>query len=173
MPFGLKTAGVTFTRMMNNVLRGLEGFADAYLDDVIIYSDSFEDHLQHLQVVFQCISEANLKVRPSKCQVGNAQVPYLGHLVGAGTLRPLENKVEAIGLFPQPETKKQVRSFLGLVGYYQKYIPNFSQVAAPLTDLTKKQCFNRVIWTDTCEQTFRLLKAALVKQPVLSSICPT
>ena len=117
MPFGLRTAGVTFTRMMNNVLRGLEGFADAYLDDVIIYSDSFEDHLQHLQVVFQRISEANLKVRPSKCQVGNAQVPYLGHLVGAGTLRPLENKVEAIGLFPQPETKKQVRSFLGLVGY--------------------------------------------------------
>ena len=119
-------------------------------------------------MVFQRISEANLKVRPSKCQVGNAQVPYLGHLVGAGTLRPLENKVEAIRLFPQPETKKQVRSFLGLIGYYQKYIPNFSQVAAPLTDLTKKQCSNRVTWTDTCEQAFRLLKAALVTSSVIA-----
>ena len=145
LPFGLKTAGVTFTRMMDTMLKGTEGFAVAYLDDVVIYSVTYEEHLKHLEIVFEKLSKANLVAKPSKCQVRDAKVPYLGHLVGAKTMKPLESKLEAIRLFPRPETKKEVRSFLGLTGYYNKYIRNYSTIAVPLTDAIKKKMPNNVV----------------------------
>ena len=168
LPFGLKTAGVTFTRMMDTVLKGTEGFAAAYLDDVVIYSITFEEHLKHLEIVFEKLSKANLVAKPSKCQVGDAKVPYLGHLVGAKTMKPLESKLEAIRLFPRPETKKEVRSFLGLTGYYNKYIRNYSTIAVPLTDAIKKKMPNNVVWTEECENAFQTLKFSLIKCPVLT-----
>ena len=154
--------------MMDKVLKGTEAYAAAYLDDVVIQSSTFEEHLVHLQDIFKRFADANLVVRPHKCHLGDAKVPYLGHVVGAQSLRPLHSKVEAVQSFPRPQTKKEVRSFLGLVGYYNRYIPNFSHIAAPLSDLTRKGTANQVRWSEACEETFQALKRALTDEPVLS-----
>jgi hypothetical protein len=115
--------------------------------------------------VFTKLRDAGLTAKPSKCKIAHAQVPYLGHLVGHGTVQA---KVEMIQNFPRPETKKQVRGWLGLTGYYRKYVPNYSDIASSLTDLTKgktKQC--KVKWSDECENAFQTLKRALMSKPVL------
>ena len=106
MPFGMKSAPATFQRMIQQVLSGLEQFSGAFLDDVIIYSDTFENHLQHVEAVFQRLRNVNLVAKPSKSELGQAQVKYLGHLVGVGQLRPLRSKIESIEQYPIPETKK-------------------------------------------------------------------
>ena len=168
LPFGMKNAPMTFTRMMNSVLEGTEDFVVVYIDDVAIFSDTFSEHLRHLEEVFKRLQKANLKVKPSKVFLGHASVDYLGHVVGSGRVEPMTAKVEAIALFPRPETKKDVRRFLGLSGYYRRFIPSYSELAASLTDLTKKGKPNRVLWSEDCEKSFQALKKALQEHPVLS-----
>ena len=138
MPFGLGVAPSTFQQMMDLLTKDTRDFAAAYHDDLIIYSDTWENHLQHLTIILQQLRKANLTVKPQKCQLGMAECVYLGHVVGRGVVRPELSKVEVIQAFTQPTTKKQVRAFLGITGYYRKFISNYSTVAAPLTDLTKK-----------------------------------
>ena len=167
MPFGMKTAPATFQRMMQQVLSGLENFASAYIDDVIIHSETFESHILHVTSVLQRLQEAKLIAKPSKCMVGHAKVQYLGHLVGVGELHPLRSKIESVEQFAVPETKKQLRSYLGLVGYYRKYVPNFSQIAAPLTDKTGKKSPNKISWNTECEKAFSMLKHCMTNYPVL------
>jgi hypothetical protein len=167
MPFGLMNAPATFQRMITKVLAGTEQFAGAYLDDVIIHSTTFDEHLEHLRLVFECLRQAELVAKPSKCDVGHAEVVYLGHLVGSGVLRPLKSKVDSVEQFPCPETKKQLRCFLGLCGYYRKFIPNFSNIAAPLSDRTGKKYPNKLKWSSECEKAFQSLKLALCSNPVL------
>ena len=167
MPFGMKSAPATFQRMINKVLSGLELFSGAYLDDILIYSKTFEDHLLHLETVFQRLLDAKLVAKPSKCVLGHAQINYLGHLVGSGEMKPLKSKVECLQQFPIPENKKQLRSFIGLASYYRRYIPNFSSVAAPLTDKTGKKYSNKVKWTEDCDKAFQTLKDKLSSFPVL------
>ena len=169
MPFGLQGAPATFQRMMDQLLRGLEGFAAAYLDDLVIYSDSWEEHLLHIKKVFDRLREAGLTAKPRKCQFAMKQCIYLGHVVGNGVIRPEHSKVEAMMSFPVPQTKKQVRAFLGVTGYYRKFIPNFATVAAPLTDLIRKNRPNQVVWTSTCDKAFTELKKQLCSDPVLKS----
>jgi len=166
MPFGLHSSGATYMRLMQKVLDGLE-FAEAYIDDLIVYSDTWEDHLKHLREVFLRIRKAKLALKPRKCTLGHATIDYLGYLVGSGLLMPGEAKVTAVESFPRPETKKQVRSFIGLVAYYSRFIPNFSDIAAPLTDLTKKGQSRRVSWSQACETAFRKLKEVMSSSPVL------
>ena len=167
MPFGMKTAPATFQRMIKRVLKGTEEFADSYLDDVIVLSNGFDAHLRHLREVLDHLKAANLVARPSKCVIGKAQIQYLGHVVGVGELCPLQAKVDSIQLFPQPETKKQVKSFLGLVGYYRRLVHNFSEKAAALSDLTQKRQPSKVKWSSQCEEAFEMLKRALMNEPVL------
>jgi hypothetical protein len=167
MPFGMKSAPATFQRMVHKVLSGLEQFAGAYLDDILIHSKTFSDHLEHLESVLVRLSEANLIAKPSKCVVGHAQVSYLGHLVGVGEMKPLQSKIECLVQYPIPETKKQLRSFLGLASYYRRYIPNFSDIASPLTDKTGKKESNKIKWTDACDKAFITLKQKLSNYPVL------
>ncbi|XP_078246217.1 uncharacterized protein LOC144588073 [Pogona vitticeps] len=105
--------------------------------------------------------------KESKCQLGSPEIKYLGHIVGGGVIKPLEAKIEAVRDWPRPNTKRKVKSFLGLVGYYRKFIPRFSEIAAPLTDLTRKKADDRIPWTSDCEEAFRRLKEALINYPVL------
>ena len=137
MPFGMKTAPATFQRMMSDIV--LKGFdnAEAYIDDVEIDTlSSFSQHLIDIQQVLHRLRECNLHARPSKCKIAMRTVDFVGHRVGGDRIEPRAALVQSIEKFPRPETKKQVRSFLGLVGYYRKFIPNFSERAAVLTDLT-------------------------------------
>ncbi|CAM4363430.1 unnamed protein product [Caretta caretta] len=167
LPFGLRNAPATFQRLVDGLLAGLGEYAVAYLDDVAIFSDSWADHLEHLQKVLERIREAGLTVKAKKCQIGLNRVTYLGHQVGQGTISPLQAKVDAIQKWPVPKSKKQVQSFLGLAGYYRRFVPHYSQIAAPLTDLTKKKQPNAVQWTEKCQKAFNKLKATLMSDPVL------
>ena len=171
MPFGLQGAPATFQRMMDQLLHGLEEYAAAYLDDLVIYSDSWEDHMLHLAKVFDRLRGAGLTAKPRKCQFGMTQCVYLGHVVGNGVVRPEQSKVEAVMSFPIPQTKKQVRAFLGVTGYYRKFIPNFATIAAPLTDLIRKNRPNQVVWTPAYSKSksFEELKKHLCSDPVLRS----
>ncbi|CAM5117876.1 unnamed protein product [Eretmochelys imbricata] len=167
LPFGLWNAPATFQRLVDGLLAGLGEYAVAYLDDVAIFSDSWAEHLEHLQKVFERIREAGLTVKSKKCQIGLNRVTYLGHQVGQGTISPLQAKVDAIQKWPVPKSKKQVQSFLGLAGYCKRFVPQYSQIAAPLTDLTKKKQPNAVQWTEECQKAFNQLKVTLMSDPVL------
>ncbi|CAM5122719.1 unnamed protein product [Natator depressus] len=167
LPFGLRNAPATFQRLVDGLLAGLGEYAVAYLDDVAIFSDSWAEHLAHLQKVLERIREAGLTVKTKKCQIGLNRVTYLGHQVGQGTMNPLQAKVDAIQKWPVPKSKKQVQSFLGLAGYFRRFVLQYSQIAAPLTDLTKKKQPNAVQWTEKCQKAFNQLKATLMSDPVL------
>ncbi|XP_078235026.1 uncharacterized protein LOC144583991 [Pogona vitticeps] len=167
LSFALRNAPATFQRLMDQTLAGLSDFTVAYIDDIGIFSNTWEDHLKHLEIVLQRLSAAGLTVKASKCQLGSPEIKYLGHIVGGGVIKPLEAKIEAVRDWPRPNTKKKVKSFLGLVGYYRKFIPRFSEVATPLTDLTRKKTDDRIPWTSDCEEAFQRLKEALIHYPVL------
>ena len=115
MPFGLSGAPSTFQQMMDLLTKDTHDFAAAYLDDLIIYSDTQKNHLQHLTIILQQLRKANLIVKPQKCQLGMAECIYLGHVVHRGVVRSELSKVEAIQAFTQPTTKKQVRTFLAII----------------------------------------------------------
>ena len=135
----------------------------------MIYSDSWEEHLLHIKKVFDRLKGAGLTAKPKKCQFGMKQCIYLGHVVGNGNIRPEQSKIEAVMTFQVPQTKKQVRAFLGVTGYYRKFIHNFATIAAPLSDLIRKNRPNRVEWTPACDKAFDDLKKQLCSDPVLKS----
>lgn len=169
LPFGLHGAPSTFQRMIDQILKGTEDFAAAYLDDIVIFSETWEHHLQHVKEVLSRIKAAGLTIRPDKCSIAKAETTYLGHVLGHGVIRPQVGKIEAIKLANRPSTKKQVRSFLGLVGWYRRFIPQFASRALALTDLTKKNKPTKVEWIMDCDNAFNDLKNALCSEPVLQS----
>ena len=169
MPFGLHGAPATFQRMMDVLLSGAGEYSAAYLDDLVVFSNSWPEHLEHLRAVLQRLREAKLTAKPTKCQIAMNQCVYLGHRVGNGEIEPEASKLKAVSDFLQPETKKDVRAFLGLTGYYRKFIPNYATIALPLTDLTKKSLPNAVVWTAACGTAFGELKRRLTCAPVLKS----
>ncbi|KAK3741561.1 hypothetical protein QZH41_002942 [Actinostola sp. cb2023] len=125
------------------------------------------EHLERLKCVLQRLREFNLRARPTKCKIAMPVAEFMGHKVGSKTIQPKEVLVKDVDRFPTPLTKKQLRSFLGLAGYYRKFIPNFSERAVALTDLTKGKCPTKVKWSDQCEVSFQDLKQALKGQPLL------
>ena len=161
MPFGLQGAPATFQRLMDKVLQGLEDYAAAYIDDLVIHSTTWEEHLTQIRTVFQRLRLAGLTAKPQKCQLGMSRCVYLGHVVGSGLVQPERSKVQGVESFPTPTNKKQVRCFLGMTGYYRKFIPDYASITAPLTDLTKNVAPNQVVWTDRCEGSFQMLKSLL------------
>jgi len=167
MPFGLQGAPATFQRLMNHVLRDVSKFSAAYLDDVVIFSQSWEEHMSHLQQVLQCIRDAGLTINPQKCAVAQKEVEYLGYVIGFGKIKPQVGKVEAIQSFPVPATKKKVKSFLGLVGWYRKFIPHFAERSDVLNNLTKITAPNKVHWSEECDRAFRELKDSICTHSVL------
>ena len=166
MPFGLQGAPATFQRLMDRVIQGLD-FAAAYLDDLIIFSSTWEEHLQHIQSVLEKLKEAGLTAKAKICEFGASECAYLGHIVGSGRVRPLPGKISAIESLGVPTTKKEVRTFLGITGYYRRFIENYSSIAAPLTDLTKKDAPHKVKWNQECDNVFQKLKEILCSEPVL------
>ena len=169
MPFGLNSAPSTFARLMKMLLGGKESFSDSYFDDTTVFSNSWQEHLSHLREVFTVISKANLTIRPSKCVIGAPEIEVVGHVVGNGKIRTKIDKVKTIMDYPRPSTKKELRAFLGLIGYYRKFIKDFATVALPLTDLTRKGKNVSVDWTTECEHSFGKLKKALLSDSVLAT----
>jgi len=165
MAFGLRNAPGTFQRLVQRVLLGLDKFTAAYLDDILIFSDSWQDHLAHIREVLKRIKSAGLTLKRKKCVFASAIVEYLGHTVGLGTVAPRMQKVEAILNFPRPADRKQLRSYLGLAGYYRKFIPHYAHIAATLTNLLRKNASFK--WSEETEAAFLDLKSRLASRPIL------
>jgi hypothetical protein len=166
MPFGLTNAPATFQRLMNTVLNGMiNNGVMVYLDDIIIYSKTFEEHLEKLEEVFRRIKVAGLKIKPSKCEFLETEFTFLGHVVGKDGIKPDPKKIEKVKDFPRPTTVTKIRSFLGLASYYRKFIKNFAQIARPMNQLIKKN--EPFIWTEKQEEAFKILKQALITAPIL------
>ena len=182
MPFGLCNAPATFQRLMEMCM-GDMNLRDCliYLDDVVIFSATFEEHLERLQAVFSRLQEHNLKLKPSKCEFLKSEITYLGHIVSQEGIRTDPEKTEAIKSWPIPRTVKDVRAFLGFTGYYRRFIRNYARIARPLNDLlvghstakkdkakrprAKKSPFE---WTDSQQKAFETLKERLTNRPVLA-----
>ena len=171
MPFGLTNAPSVFQRLMHKVLQDLnpaEGpdFVSVYIDDVLVFSSTLEEHLQHLQLVIERLHKVGLKLQPAKCHFIRKEVEYLGHLVTPNGLKTNPRLVAAVREFPTPDGIKGVRQFLGLASYYRKFIPQFAKVAQPLHNLTHDQVAFR--WDNSCETAFNSLKQKLIESPVLA-----
>lgn len=166
LPFGLTNSPAVFNRMMRQVLQDIPG-VEVFVDDVLVHSQSFKEHMSTLEKVLSRLQGYNLTVKPSKCEVGQKWVQYLGHVVGDGNCGCQGDKISKIRDAPRPTTKKQVRSFLGLAGYYRDYIPKFAALASPLYDLLMKHAPNRVPWGTEQEEAFTALKDKLCKEPIL------
>ena len=164
VPFGLAQAPAYFQLLMNKVLKGLK-FAMTYLDDIIIFSQDELQHLEHLEIVFSHLWEAGLKMKHSKCDFFKSEIHYLGHLISPEGISPLPNKLDSIRHMPVPNSVKDIKQFLGLTGYYRKFVPRFADISRPLTTLTKKDA--KFEWTSACQKSFELLKEALCGEPVL------
>jgi hypothetical protein len=171
MPFGLANAPAVFQRMINAVL-GSTRFskATAYIDDILIYGKDISECLERLEEVLKAIENANLTLNLSKCDFLRQEIDYLGYEISAKGVRPGKKKILSVANFPRPENVHNVRQFLGLAGYFRKFVRNFAQVSFPLSKLLKKDTAWE--WSDSQEQAFEALKSKLVERPVLSIYDP-
>lgn len=166
MPFGLCNAPQTLCRLMDRVIpSALRDFVFVYMDDLLVVSKDFDTHLSRLQSVAKCLRDANLTINVGKSKFCMKEIKYLGHIVGNGCIKPDPGKVDAITNFPVPRTVRQVRSFLGMCGWYHRYISGFATLAAPMTDLLAKH--SRFVWTADAQTAFDQLKGCLTTAPVL------
>jgi transposase InsO family protein len=172
LPFGLANAPAIFQRAMNQVLSGLLGkVCMVYIDDIVVYSKTLEDHAQHLKQIFSRLKEVGLQVKPSKCSFELGEIELLGHRVTAEGIKPQPEKVESIANLVPPTDVKAIRSFLGMTGYYRQYIADYASVALPLTELTKKG--NPFVWGQEQQAAFDALKQALTRAPILAHADPS
>ncbi|UYV67511.1 hypothetical protein LAZ67_5001024 [Cordylochernes scorpioides] len=166
MPFGLCNAPATFERIMDNLLRGLKwNICLCYLDDIIVFSKTMEEHILRLEMVLNCLSKAGLTLNLEKCHFGSRRMKVLGHLIDGDGIYPDPDKVEAVRNFPRPKDVSEVRSFLGLCSYYRRFIKSFADITGPLNELLKKG--KQFSWNDRQEDSFNNLKSALTSEPVL------
>ena len=164
VPFGLAQAPAYFQELMTGVLKDLP-FAMAYLDDIIIYSSTPEEHLEHIKTVFKKLHHAKLSMKLSKCHFFSKEIQYLGHILGIEGIKPVPAKTEAIKAMHPPVNLKQVCTFFRLVGYYRKFIKNFAKIAKPLTMLTQMDV--KFEWKETHHSAFMKLKEAILQAPIL------
>ncbi|KAE8690983.1 cytochrome P450 78A7-like [Hibiscus syriacus] len=166
MPFGLTNAPATFCTLMNKVLQPfLDRFVVVYLDDIVVYSKTLEEHVEHLRRLFQVLRENELYVKEEKCSFAQKEVPFLGHIVGGGKLQMDRDKIRAIDEWKPPTKATEMRAFLGLANYYRRFVKGYSKIATPLTELLKK---DKVWdWSTECQEAFEKIKEAMVSEPVL------
>lgn len=166
MPFGLKNAPATFQRLMNNVLAGLNGTqCFVYMDDIVIYAANLDDHQKKLINVFKSLRNNNLKLQPDKCEFLRKEVVYLGHLITREGVQPDPDKIKIIAESPSPTNVKEIKGFLGLGGYYRRFIENFALITRPLTKLLKKNA--NFEWTSDQQNAVDIIKSKLVSKPIL------
>lgn len=166
MPFGLCNAPATFQRIMELALHGLQWqTCIIYLDDIIVYGATFEEHMNRVEEVLKRMIDANFKLRPEKCQLLQPEVTFLGHVVSADGVRPNPDNVAKILQWPPPATVTEVRQFLGMASYYRRFICDFASIAKPLVDLTRKNA--EFMWTQTCQCAFDSLKQILIGPEIM------
>jgi hypothetical protein len=167
MPFGLCNAPSTFMRMMHDILRPLiDTCVIVFLDDILIYSPAMEQHYKDVSAVFDLLKQHKLYVKMSKCEFFKHELEFLGHIVGKGSVKMCPDKLDAIRTWPVPTNIHDLRSFLGMCGYYRKFVKGFSDIATPLFDLTKKDQ-RHYNWQDVHQYSFEQLREALLTGPVL------
>ena len=171
LPFGLCNAPSVFQEYMNKVLGGILWiYTLVYLDDISVFSRTFEDHLKHLEEIFRRINKYNLRLNPKKCKFASPEIKFLGHIVKRDGISPDPDKINSIKEFPQLKTIRDIRSFIGLTSYYRKFIRDFSMHSKPLTELLKKD--NKFVWSTECETAYQFLKNCLMTDPILAHFKP-
>ena len=175
MPFGLCNAPATFQTIMNEALRPFLGkFVVVYLDDILIFSKTKEEHYDHLRQVLEVLRREKLITQPEKCVFATTELDFCGHIIGNGQIRPMPAKVDIIENWPRPRNVHEVRQFVGLATYYRRFIRGFSKICVPLHELfresdadLRKQKFRPIRWSVACESAFRKIKRLLTAAPVL------
>lgn len=167
VPFGLTNAPSVFMSLMQGVFRTfLDKFVVVFLDDILVYSDSLEEHEQHLRLVFECLKRNKLYANPKKCDFFKTEIIYLGHIITREGIAVDPSKIRAIVEWPAPTNVSKVRSFMGLASYYQRSVANFLNIAHPITSLQRKG--KKFVWSEKCEEAFQQLKKRLTSAPVLA-----
>uniref|UniRef100_A0A8C1QTJ1 Gypsy retrotransposon integrase-like protein 1 n=1 Tax=Cyprinus carpio TaxID=7962 RepID=A0A8C1QTJ1_CYPCA len=172
MPFGLSNSPAVFQALVNDVLRDMiDQFIYVYLDDILIFSSSLQEHVQHVRRVLQRLLENGLFVKAEKCEFHAQSVPFLGYIVSTEGIRMDPEKIKAVVEWPSPDSRKALQRFLGFANFYRRFIRNFSQLAAPLTALTSTKTTFR--WSDTAEAVFAKMKSCFVSAPILITPDPS
>ena len=167
MSFGLTNAPAAFMDLMNRVFQPyLDQFVIVFIDDILVYSKTEDDHDEHLRLVLQTLRDHKLYAKLSKCDFWMREVSFLGHVVSERGVEVDQKKVEAITQWPTPTSVSEIRSFLGLAGYYRRFVQDFSRIAAPMTRLTQKKV--KFVWDDKCQESFDELKKRLTTADVLT-----
>ncbi|KAF8054210.1 hypothetical protein N665_1335s0001 [Sinapis alba] len=167
MPFGLTNAPAVFMRLMNEVFHDyLDQFVIVFIDDILIYSRREEDHKEHLRKVLERLRDRKLFAKFSKCRFWKREIGFLGHRVSEQGVSADPEKIAVVEGWPRPTTASEIRSFLGLAGYYRRFVKGFSSIAKPLTKLTGKDV--PLVWDEKTEEAFNKLKEALTTAPVLT-----
>lgn len=172
LPFGLKTAPAIFQRILSNILRKYEltDFAVNFIDDILIFSKSFSEHIDHLRRLLEAIKKEGFRLKFKKCRFASDMVQYLGHIIQNNSIRPIKDNLISIRNFPAPKTQKNVRQFLGKINFYHEYIQKRAIILDPLHNLLRKN--QKFIWSEDCQNAFDKIKDLLCSQPVLSIYDP-
>ena len=168
LPFGLKTSPAIFQRILSNIIRrnNLDSFCINYIDDILIFSNSFKKHMEHLEKLAQAICKEGFRLKFIKCNLAKNEVKYLGHVISKNTVRPWEDNLKSIKEFPRPDSRKKIRQFLGKINFYHKYIENSARLLEPLQNLLRKD--TQFSWSEDCQRAFTRAKNLLCSQPILA-----
>lgn len=167
LPFGLKTSPAIFQRILRNILRkyNLSNFAVNFIDDILVFSSSFSEHIDHLTQLLDAIKKEGFRLKFQKCTFASDTAKYLGHIIQNNTVRPIQDNLISIQNFPTPKTQKNIRQFLGKINFYHEYLPNSAIILEPLHNLLRKN--QKFVWSTDCQKSFEQVKQLLCSQPVL------